>query len=247
MEEIWSMMLLTETWLLLLVVFGAVLVRAAFGFGDVLVSVPILVLFVSPKLVIPLMGIVGATNALLMLLRDRPSVQWRPVRYLLMASFVGVPLGVLLLKWLPETTINRGLGVLLVAFCVWSLLGRKTLRLTSPLWAWPFGFGAGVMGGAVTATGPPIVLYSTTQGWTPDESRATMQGFFLPNSIFILISHWLAGMWTADVLRTYILVLPICFIAIPLGAALALRLSRGRFEFLTMLVLLGAGLLLITN
>ena len=103
------------------------------------------------------------------------------------------------------------------------------------------------MGGAVTATGPPIVLYSTTQGWTPDESRATMQGFFLPNSIFILISHWLAGMWTADVLRTYILVLPICFIAIPLGAALALRLSRGRFEFLTMLVLLGAGLLLITN
>ena len=99
-----------------LVVFGAVMVRAAFGFGDVLVSVPILVLFVSPKLVIPLMGMVGATNALIMLLRERPSVQWRPVRYLLMASFVGVPVGVLLLKLLPESTINFGLGVLLVAF-----------------------------------------------------------------------------------------------------------------------------------
>ena len=247
MEAIFSLMVLPETWLLLLVVFGAVLVRAAFGFGDVLVSVPILVLFASPKLVIPLMGIVGATNALIMLLRDRPSVQWRPVRYLLMASFVGVPLGALLLKWLPETIINRGLGVLLVAFCVWSLLGRKTLDLKSPLWAWPFGFGAGVMGGAVTATGPPIVLYSTTQGWTPEESRATMQGFFLPNSIFILVSHWVAGMWTAEVLWTYVLVVPICFLAIPVGAAMALRLSRRRFEFFTMLVLLGAGLLLVTN
>ena len=247
MEAMLSMMVLPETWLLMLVVFGAVLVRAAFGFGDVLVSVPILVLFVSPKLVIPLMGMVGATNALIMLLRDRPSVQWRPVRYLLMASFVGVPLGVMLLKWLPETIINRSLGVSLVAFCVWSLLGRKTMKLKSPLWAWPFGFGAGVMGGAVTATGPPIVLYSTTQGWTPEESRATMQGFFLPNSLFILVSHWVAGMWTADVLRTYVLVLPICFFAIPVGAAMALRLSRHRFEFCTMLVLLGAGLLLVMN
>ena len=247
MEVMMSMLDLPQTWLLLLVVFGAVLVRAAFGFGDVLVSVPILVLFVSPKLVIPLMGMVGATNALIMLLRDRPSVQWRPVRYLLMASFVGVPLGVLLLKWLPETLINQSLGLLLVAFCVWSLLGRKTLDLKSPLWAWPFGFGAGVMGGAVTATGPPIVLYSTTQGWTPEESRATMQGFFLPNSLFILVSHWVAGLWTQEVLYTYVLTLPICIVAIPIGAALALRLSRRRFEFLTMLVLLGAGLLLVTN
>ena len=247
MEHLLLLLAVPETWLLLLIVFGAVMVRAAFGFGDVLVSVPILVLFVSPKLVIPLMGMVGATNALIMLLRERPSVQWRPVRYLLMASFVGVPLGVLLLKWLPESTINFGLGVLLVAFCIWSLLGRKTLALESPLWAWPFGFGAGVMGGAVTATGPPIVLYSTTQGWAPEESRATMQGFFLPNSLFILASHWLAGMWTEQVIYTYVLVIPVCVLAIPVGTALALRMSRHRFEFFTMLVLLGAGVLLVMN
>ena len=240
-------MVVPETWALLLVVFGAVLVRAAFGFGDVLVSVPILVLFVSPKLVIPLMGMVGATNALIMLLRDRPSVQWRPVRYLLMASFIGVPLGVLMLKWLPEITINRGLGLMLVTFCVWSLFGRKSVRLKSPLWAWPFGFGAGLMGGAVTATGPPIVLYSTTQGWTPEESRATMQGFFLPNSVFIIVSHWAAGMWTSEVIHTYALTIPICLLAIPIGSAMALRMSRRRFELFTMLVLLGAGLLLLIN
>ena len=164
-----------------------------------------------------------------------------------MASLVGIPLGVMMLKWLPETTINRGLGLLLVAFCVWSLFGRKSVRLQSPLWAWPFGFGAGVMGGAVTATGPPIVLYSTTQGWTPEESRATMQGFFLPNSVFILVSHWAAGMWTSEVLYTYALTLPICLLAIPIGAAMAIRLSRHRFELRTMVVLLGAGLLLVVN
>jgi uncharacterized membrane protein YfcA len=233
------------TLLILAVILCAVIVRAAFGFGDVLVSVPILSLFVSPKMVIPLMGLVGATNALLILLRERKAVHWRPVRYLLMASFVGVPLGVWLLKWLPESTINLALGLMLVAFCGWSLFGRKSVRLRSALWAWPFGFGAGVMGGAVTATGPPIVLYSATQGWTPEESRATMQGFFFPNSIFILSSHWWADMWTTEVVHTYVLTLPVCLFALPLGSALAMRMSRTLFEKLTMMVLFSAGLLLI--
>jgi len=232
---------------ILVVIFGAVIVRAAFGFGDVLVSVPILTLFVSPKMVVPLMGLVGATNALLMLWKERGDVQWRPVRFLLMASVIGVPIGVLMLHELSERWINLGLGVMLILFCAWSLLGRTSVRLKSPAWALPFGFGAGVMGGAVTATGPPIVIYSTTQDWEPEQRRATMQGFFLPNGIFVLISHGIAGFWTLEVLTTYIMAIPVCFFALPVGAFLASRLSRHRFERLTFLVLLGTGVLLVLN
>ena len=227
------------------VIFGAVVVRSAFGFGDVLVSVPILTLFVSPKMVIPLMGMVGATNALLMLWRERGEVRWHPVRFLLMASVVGVPIGVILLHWLPERWINLGLGVMLILFCVWSLSGRTSVRLNSSFWALPFGFGAGVMGGAVTATGPPIVIYSTTQDWAPEERRATMQGFFLPNGIFVLISHAIAGFWTTEVLATYVLAVPVCLLALPVGAFLASRLCQSRFETMTFLVLLGTGVLLV--
>ena len=120
------------TQMILGVIFCAVIVRAAFGFGDVLVSVPILTLFVGPRLVVPLMGLVGATNALLLLLAERQSVQWRPVRFLLLASVVGIPVGVGLLNWLAEDTINFGLGVVLIAFCIWSLSGRQAFRLAAP-------------------------------------------------------------------------------------------------------------------
>lgn len=236
-----------ETLAMLAVIFFAVVVRAAFGFGDVLVSVPILALFMSPKMIVPLMGVVGFTNALLILIKERRDVHWRPVRYLLMASVVGVPVGVAMLKWLPERTIALGLGIMLVAFCSWSLLGRRSVRLTSPAWAWPFGFAAGCMGGAVTATGPPIVLYATTQGWTKDESRATMQGFFLPNGLFILVSHFLGDLWSMDMWRLYVLALPVCLIALPVGFAIAGRLSPKRFEQLTMMVLLGTGVLLLVG
>lgn len=233
------------TGLILGVIFCAVIVRAAFGFGDVLVSVPILSLVVGPRLVVPLMGLVGATNALFLLLAERRSVHWRPVRFLLMASVLGVPIGVALLGWLPEATINAGLGGILVVFCLWSLSGRRALRLEAPGWALPFGFCAGVMGGAVTATGPPIVAYSTTQDWDPSERRATMQGFFLPNSVLIVVSHGLAGLWTAEVLRMYLLAVPVCLTALPVGRWLSGRIRPARFELFTFVVLLGTGLLLV--
>ena len=247
MDAFLSIWVTPDTGLILVVILFAVVVRAIVGFGDVLLSVPVLLLFSSPLLVVPLMGLVGATNALLMLLRERPSVQWRPVRFMLMASVFGVPVGVMLLRWLPASLINLVLGLGIIAFCIWSLLGRKTVRLDSPLWAWPFGFGAGVMGGAVTATGPPVVLYSTTQGWKPEESRATMQGFFLPNGLFILVSHWFADLWTKEVMVLYLATIPVCLVAIPMGAALGTRLSPARFEQITMLILLGAGALLVAN
>ena len=235
------------TLLILGVIFGAVIVRSAFGFGDVLVSVPILVLFVDPRHVIPLMGMVGATNALLLLLRERSEVQWRPVRYLLMASVVGVPIGVWLLTWVSPRAINLSLGIMLVLFCAWSLTGRRSFRLTSPAWAWPFGFGAGLMGGAVTATGPPIVLYSTTQEWAPEQRRATMQGFFLPNGILVLVSHFMADLWTPEVVRTYVLTIPVCLLALPVGGWVARSMSQSRFEFFTFLVLLFTGVLLLVG
>ncbi len=231
----------------LLVVFFAVFVRAIFGFGDVLVSVPILTLMVGPRMAVPLMGMVGATNALLILLRERSAVHWQPVRYLLMASVVGIPLGVLALKWLPERWIAVALGLLLIGFCAWSLTGRRSVQLDSPRWAWPFGFAAGLMGGAVTATGPPVVIYATTQGWSPTEMRATIQGFFVPNGAVILIAHFVGDLWTPVVWQTYLCTLPLIFLALPIGGILAGRISDARFEQLTLVVLMGTGLLLLVS
>ena len=103
------------------------------------------------------------------------------------------------------------------------------------------------MGGAVAATGPPIVVYSTTQGWSPSEMRATMQGFFLPNGIFIIVSHLVGGLWTTSVLCTYVFTLPLIAVGLPIGAKIGGRISAPRFEQLTQLVLLGTGVLLLVS
>ena len=72
-----------------------------------------------------------------------------------------------------------------------------------------------------------------------------MQGFFLPNGLFVLVSHFVAGLWTPEVLRTYALTVPVCLLALPVGGWIAHRLSPSRFEFLTFMVLLVTGVLLL--
>jgi len=244
-DAIAAVALAPDTPMVLGVILAAIIIRAIFGFGDVLVSVPILTLIIGPRQAVPIMGLVGATNALIILLKERRGVHWRPVRYLLMASVVGIPLGAWSLAVLPERWIAVALGLVLVGYCLWALMGQRVIRLESPRWAWPFGFGAGLMGGAVAATGPPIVVYSTTQGWSPSEMRATMQGFFLPNGLFIIVSHLVGGLWTPTVIATYVLTLPLILVGLPVGARIGGRISAPRFEQLTQVVLLGTGLLLL--
>jgi uncharacterized membrane protein YfcA len=77
--------------------------------------------------------------------------------------------------------------------------------------------------------------------------RATMQGFFLPNGLFILVSHLVGGLWTPSVLYTYLLTLPLIAVGLPLGARIGGRISAPRFEQLTQLVLLGTGVLLLVS
>ena len=97
-DAIAAVALAPDTPLVLGVILAAIIIRAIFGVGDVLVSVPILTLIIGPRQAVPIMGLVGATNALIILLKERRGVHWRPVRYLLMASVVGIPLGDLVVQ-----------------------------------------------------------------------------------------------------------------------------------------------------
>jgi len=46
----------------------------------------------------------------------------------------------------------------------------------------PFGFLAGILGGAYNANGPPIVIYGVMRGWKKEAFRASLQGFFFVSS-----------------------------------------------------------------
>jgi hypothetical protein len=113
----------------------------------------------------------------------------------------------------------------------WFYLARPTLRwVPGPRWGYAFGLAAGLLGGAITSGGPPIVIYGALRRMPPDEFRATLQGCFTPLNAAILLGHALGGFWTQPVLELYLLSLPAALLGLWVGSRFKRRIPARAFE-----------------
>ncbi len=182
----------------LLAATGGVLLVAAFtqsltGFGLALVSMPLLSMVLGLPQATALVAVVSVVVEMVILWQHRAHLRWQPVRRLILASVVGVPLGVMLLRRLPEAWMLRGLGVLLAGYGLYALSGKPLPALHAPRWGWLVGVLAGALGGAYNTSGPPVILYGHARGWPPAEFKANLQAFFLVSSSAVFAAHLLAG------------------------------------------------------
>src|SRR5580658_1399239 len=104
------------------VLFLATVIRSAFGFGEALVAVPLLALAVPVEVAAPVAVLVSVTVALVVVAQD-----WRHIHipvWLVIPTLFGIPLGLLILKTVPEPIVKVVLAAVIVAFSVWSLMPR---------------------------------------------------------------------------------------------------------------------------
>ena len=216
--------------LVLVVFFLSTLIRSTFGFGNALIAMPLLVLLIGVKAASPLMALTGSVITILMLLQGWRDMQWIETLILFAASLPGIPLGIYLLTTVPEMIIRIILGLMLIGFGLYNLITVRLPSLPSRWLAVPFGFLAGILGGAYNTNGPPIVIYSVFRGWTKDQFRTSIQGFFLISGLVIAIGHGLSGLWTREILYLFLGSLPLVGLAVYLGNRLAARLSQELFD-----------------
>ena len=227
------------------VLFFATLVRSSLGFGEALIAVPLLALLLPIPAAVPIVVLVSITVAAVVLIQDWRQVHVRSAGWLVASTLIGTPLGLLLLTRVQPGVAKACLGLLLAGFSAYLLLSRKRAVLTDDRLAWPFGLCAGMLGGAFGMNGPPLVMYGTLRGWSPQRFRATLQGYFLPASMISMAGYWLAGLWKAEVTRYYLLSLPAVLVATLLGRAMDGRIeARSFFRLVNLAILLIAVMLI---
>ncbi len=240
---------MAEHWQIVIVVaaiFLATVFRSAFGFGEALLAVPIMSLIIPVEQAVPLATLISITVAAVIVAQDWHKIHVRSAGWLVVSTIFGIPLGLLLLKFGPEKTVKAILGVVIIVFSTYCLSIRNPRELKDDRFAWLFGFGAGILGGAYAINGPPLVVYGSLRRWTPEHFRATLQGYFFPASLLGLIGYALADLWTPAVTRYYLWSLLPAIAAILLGRAINRRLKHRSFlryiHFI--LILIGISLLL---
>jgi uncharacterized membrane protein YfcA len=218
----------------LLIVFVATLIRSAFGFGEALIAVPLLALCLPVGIAAPLAVLLSITIAGVIVVQDWRKIHFRSAGWLVASTLFGIPLGLLLLTGGPQQAVKAVLAIVILAFSVYSLLGRKPpeLRTDSRVWLLGCGLCAGILGGAYGMNGPPLVIYGAMRRWPAQHFRATLQAYFLPASVIGMGGYWLAGLWVPRVTHYYAVSLPLVLGAIWLGRVMNQRLLRGA-AFLT--------------
>jgi uncharacterized membrane protein YfcA len=229
------------------VLFLATVIRSAFGFGEALVAVPLLALAIPVEVAAPVAVLASITVALVVVVQDWRSIHLRSAVWLVLPALLGIPVGLLVLKTVPEQIVKAVLAAVIIGFSAWSLAPRVHLELKNDRLAVLFGFLSGILGGAYGMNGPPLAVYGSLRKWAPANFRATLQGYFLPASLAGMAGYWAAGLWTPAVNRLYLASLPGVLLAIFLGRILNRRMNARQFVLYVHAGLIVIGLVLLAQ
>ncbi|MCA9175528.1 MAG: TSUP family transporter [Planctomycetales bacterium] len=228
----------------------ASLVRSTVGFGEALIAMPLLVQLLPLPEAAAFVATAAFLVSLMILGQDWRSVRRRGLSGLVIASWLGVPVGFVLVALAPKPVVLLLLAGVILLFCgqrvLLPLLRRPAWSLQSDRWAPGFGFAAGILGGAYNTQGPPVVFFGALRGWTPREFRATIQAFALATIPVVIGGHWFQGRYNSRVLTMCLAAAPCSWLAVVVGRWLHLRIDAERFAHLVhLLLVIIAGLLIV--
>jgi uncharacterized membrane protein YfcA len=231
--------------LVALIVLVAALVQGVMGFGGALIAMPLLAALLGIKTAAPAFALIGVAATFFNSVRLRRHATGKDLIQLALPAVLGIPLGVWLLARVDEAIVTRVLGVVLVAYAVYALLGWAVPPLRHRAWAFVVGFTSGILTGAYNTGGPPVVVYGVAREWPADRFRANLQTFFLLSSAFVVALHGLAGHLTAPVWQCALISLPTLLVGQLIGARLCRYLNPAVFRKIVLLFLglVGASLL----
>jgi uncharacterized membrane protein YfcA len=178
----------------------------------------------------------------------RHELSWQSIWPLVLGTTIGIPIGVMLLTRIDPTWIRFGVGVLLVAYSIYSLV-RPPLG--------PFKIGApadiaigvtnGLVGGLTGLGGIISTISCQFRGWPRDKQRAVFQPVLFAAFVIISISQLVAGSYTTETVKLYGIGLPFMVAGIWIGFKLYGTINDETFRKAVLLVVLIAGVSLVVS
>ena len=124
--------------------------------GEALVAVPLLALAIPVEVAAPVAVLASITVALIVVVQDWRNIHVRSAVWLVVPTLFGIPLGLIVLKTVPEAVMKAILAAVIIAFAVWSLTPRAHFHLNNDRLAGFFGFAAGAKKGVAEHDQPVL-------------------------------------------------------------------------------------------
>jgi hypothetical protein len=227
---------LGEAAFLVAVVLVAATAQTVAGFGFALIAVPFLVIVLDVKDAVVAVGILAWLNSTLVAVATLERVPVRPVATMLLGSFAGMPLGLLVLLFAPEDALRLAVGVVSVVMAAALMLGLRWGGRDVPTELMAGGV-SGVLNTSTGMNGPPIVLYLQDRAFPTAEFRGGLSAFFFVSGIVSLAIFAASGVISTKALSLSAVGIPAVFAGNAIGHRLVGRFSEDAFRRLVLVLL----------
>lgn len=225
-----------------IVVVAACVFQASIGFGANLIAQPIVFQF-EPDLVPGPIMMATTFLSVLVLARDRQSVEIGPIGVTVVGAVLGIAIGIIVIGLVSEASL-----AIVIALCVLAMV------LVTAVGAGPTPSGrnlffAGTFGGFGSTTsgigGPPVaILFAGAEG---GRTRGFLSGYFLIASSLTFAGLALAGRFGVDQLLDGLLLLPAAGIGFLLSGPLLPVVDRRGTRGAILTVSAGAAIVLLAR
>lgn len=198
------------------VLVGAV-VRGYTGFGASLFWVASLSLIYSPSNVVPTVLILEVLASLVLLPAVVGHVEWRGMSWMLGATIITMPLGVVLLSVLPEQPMRLVVAGAIFAATIAMAAGANLAGTPGRRTELTAGAVSGVINGCTGLGGPPAVLLYFSGDTEAKVGRATLIAYFLATDAFGSLFMGIGGLIDRPVLSHAVIFAPLALVGIYAG------------------------------
>ena len=228
------------------------MIRGLTGFGSGLLIVPLLLLFLDMKLVVPTAASLALFSGILLTLtfQTRKSIRKDVLPMIVPGAVMGVVLGTYVLATYKGSLLRRLLGLSISGYALKMLFwnreqdGTKDAGGRSP-WGIVVGLISGCLGGMFGMAGPPVVMYLGSRIRDKRAFRATLIFYFLVINVWQLATFCVAGLIGVAVLKFVLCLLPAFVIGNLIGSVLHIKVNQALFNRIVALELLITGVFLV--
>lgn len=219
------------------------------GFGTGITALVFWLHAVPPVVAGPLVVVCSLIGQVQTLPKIWHAIRWERVAPFIVGGLLGVPIGTLLLAHVSVAAFKMSVGVLLVSYCSYMLIGRvrSTVAWGGRVVDALVGFVGGILGGLAGISAPPVTVWTGLRDWSRDARRAVLQAFNTTILAFALAAQVVAGFMSIELLQATLIALPGTLVGTWIGRRAYDRLSDARFAQIVLVVLLVCGIMLIVS
>ncbi|MEJ2362166.1 MAG: sulfite exporter TauE/SafE family protein [Gammaproteobacteria bacterium] len=221
--------------------------RGVTGFGSGLISIPLLTLSLPLTFVVPCINVLDVIASLVHGWRHRQYTQWRELLPVLPFTASGVLIALYLLKSVHPDILVHALGVFILLFAVYNLVGPEIRQHCSRKWAILSGSLGGLIGTLFGTGGPLYVVYFQMRGLPKSMFRSTIATLFLLDGGLRFSGYVAAGFYDKSKLYWIALAFPIMVTGLVIGGRIHTGISQHQFQRAIGILLVISGIALLVK